>query len=90
MDGQIGTWTNFLSVFRFLLSVRLQQFILIYMMLLSEGKMGVVWEPSKSFTISEIGEHWIQKYFRFCFVYTIRTAQFADARCPLNVGNVAA
>jgi hypothetical protein len=37
---------------------------------LERRRMGEVWEPSKSKALSEIGEHWIEKYFHF-FVYVL-------------------
>ena len=37
--------------------------IFIYILLLLEGQTDEAWEPSKSSAVSEIGEHWIEKYF---------------------------
>jgi hypothetical protein len=91
MDGQIGTWTFPPSTSVPPVStIPAVLHILIYMLFLSEGKIGVLWEPSKGYDISEMGENWIQKYFHFCFIYTICTAQFADSHCPFNVRHLTA
>jgi hypothetical protein len=37
--------------------------IFIYKVLLPEGQTVEAWEPSKNNGLSEIREHWIQKYF---------------------------
>jgi hypothetical protein len=38
--------------------------IFIYTLLLPEGKMGEAWVTSKKSAVSEIGEHWLEKYFQ--------------------------
>jgi hypothetical protein len=37
-------------------------FVFVYSFL-PDGQTNEAWEPSKSNTVSEIGKHWIEKYF---------------------------
>jgi hypothetical protein len=42
-------------------------YILIYTLLLPEGQTGQAWAPFRSNALSEIGEFWIERYFRVVF-----------------------
>jgi hypothetical protein len=64
VGGQGGTGTGFsMSISVFLLVQQCYLLIFIYLLLFSEGQTGEIWEPYKCTALSEIGQHWVEKYF---------------------------
>jgi hypothetical protein len=64
---------GFLRIPRFsLVNIMHQRSILtfVYTLLLPNGQMGKAWRPSESNILSEIGQHWVNKYLR-CRLYRV-------------------